>query len=68
MNKIDKIELIQKELENLKQEILNCEKIKELLKKSVEEIRHLKSTYRDNGHCVKFINEAEKAIKYYEQN
>ncbi|MGL5257822.1 MAG: hypothetical protein ACRC76_12400, partial [Proteocatella sp.] len=35
----------------------------EMLKKSINEINHLKHTYKDSGHCGRFLRDADLLIK-----
>lgn len=35
----------------------------EMLKRSIEEIRHLKHEYRDTGHCEKYLSECVELIE-----
>jgi hypothetical protein len=35
----------------------------EMLKRSIAEINHIKHTYKDRGHCVKYLSDCESAIE-----
>lgn len=35
----------------------------EMLKRSIKEINHLKTEYKDVGHCVKYLFECEKLLE-----
>lgn len=37
----------------------------EMLKRSITEINHLKHTYKDKGHCVKYLSDCETIIEQY---
>jgi hypothetical protein len=41
----------------------NAPKMLELLKRSIKEIQHLKSEYKDTGHCGKYLFECEKLLE-----
>lgn len=49
------------EEENLKNKQFS--EMREMLKRSIEEINHLKSEYKDVGHCGKYLFECEKLIE-----
>jgi hypothetical protein len=36
-----------------------------LLQRSVEEINHIKYTYKDSGHCVKYLSDCEATIEKF---
>jgi hypothetical protein len=37
----------------------------EMLKRSIAEINHIKHTYKDRGHCVKYLSDCESAIEQF---
>lgn len=37
----------------------------DLLKRSITEIIHIKYTYKDKGHCVKYMSDCEAVIKKF---
>ena len=37
----------------------------EMLKRSIAEINHIKYTYKDKGHCVKYLSDCETIIEQY---
>ena len=50
-----------KEEEKLKNK--QYSEMREMLKRSVKEIQHLKSEYKDVGHCSKYLFECEKLLE-----
>ena len=49
------------EEENLKNKQFS--EMREMLKRSIKEINHLKSEYKDVGHCGKYLFECEKLLE-----
>jgi hypothetical protein len=39
----------------------------EMLKRSIAEINHIKHTYKDRGHCVKYLSDCESAIEQFKK-
>ena len=39
----------------------------EMLKRSIAEIKHIKHTYKDRGHCVKYLSDCESAIEQFKK-
>ena len=49
------------EEENLKNKQFS--EMREMLKRSIKEINHLKAEYKDTGHCGKYLFECEKLLE-----
>ena len=39
----------------------------DLLKRSIAEINHIKYTYKDKGHCVKYLSDCENVIEQFKK-
>jgi hypothetical protein len=39
----------------------------EVLKRSISEINHLKYTYKDKGHCGKYLSDCETIIEQFKK-